>query len=138
MLPHKKRTAAADAYVTGADGLEDATPHEEMMLLAASGVTILQLNAALGGEQPVQGMYPSHPPDRAAIEDVRSRVRRRRRLGLPHVDCLTPDCSCGSLASALVEPRLLRRQHDCRKHDEFKCSVWTASSLPEGGSVWPP
>jgi hypothetical protein len=83
--------------------LEDATPHEEMTLLAASGVTILKIAAALGGEQPVQGLSPSHAPNQAAIENVRACVRRRRRLGLPHVDCLTPDCGCGSLASALDE-----------------------------------
>jgi hypothetical protein len=94
---------AAEEFGASNAGLEDATPHEEMMLLAASGVTILQLDAALGGEQAVQGISPSHPPDRAAIENVRARVRRRRRLGLPHVDCLAPDCACGSLASALDE-----------------------------------
>jgi hypothetical protein len=103
MLPHKKRNAAAESFTAGTDGFEDATPHEEMMLLAASGITVLKLAAALGGEQPVKGISPSHPPDRATIESVRARVRRRRRLGLPHVDCLTPECSCGSLASALDE-----------------------------------
>jgi hypothetical protein len=83
MRLRKKRAAAVDAYVSGVDGLEDATPHEEITLLAGSGVTILKLNASLGGEQPVKGRSPSHPPDREAIENVRSRVRRGRRLGIP-------------------------------------------------------
>jgi hypothetical protein len=94
---------AAEEFGSSNVGLEDATPHEEMMLLAASGVTILQLHAALGGTMAMEGMEPSHPPDREAIENVRARVRRRRRLGLPHVDCLVEGCSCGSLASALDE-----------------------------------
>jgi hypothetical protein len=62
MRLRKKRAAAVDAYVSGVDGLEDATR---------------------GGEQPVKGRSPSHPPDREAIENVRSRVRRGRRLGIP-------------------------------------------------------
>jgi hypothetical protein len=115
---------AAEEFGASNAGLEDATPHEEMMLLAASGVTILQLHAALGGPMAMEGMEPSHPPDRAAIENVRARIRRRRRLGLPHVDCLTTDCSCGSLASALDEldenatkakiHRATRRTHKAR------------------------
>jgi hypothetical protein len=103
MRLHEKREAAADAYVSGADGLEDATDGEEMELLAASGVTIIMISAALGGPTAMKGMEPNHPPDTEKVEAVRARIRRRRRLGLPHRDCLRRDCACGALTDPLDE-----------------------------------
>jgi hypothetical protein len=80
---------------------QHATDREQMELLAASGVTILGLAAALGGPCPVKGMPPSRPPDPEAVAKVRARIRRRRRLGLPDVDCLDRKCKCGALLDAL-------------------------------------
>jgi len=72
MRLRETREAAADAYVAGSDGLEDATDREEMELLGASGVTIIMISAALGGPTAMKGMEPNHPPD---TEKVRSRTR---------------------------------------------------------------
>jgi hypothetical protein len=104
-LRRKKLTAIAEQRQAddAALDLEDATPREEMALFAASGVTVLVLNEVLGGARAVKGIEPTGKPDPDVIEHVRARVRQRRRLGLPHVDCLTDDCSCGSLTSALDE-----------------------------------
>jgi hypothetical protein len=98
-----KRARAADAYARSPVGLEDATAGEEMELLAASGVTVIMLAAALGGAMAMEGMEPSHAPDRETVERVRTRIRRRRRLGLPHRDFLKRNCACGSLTDTLDE-----------------------------------
>jgi hypothetical protein len=74
-----------------------------MELLAASGVTIMMLNVALGGPTPMKGMEAKHPPDAEAVEAVRARIRRRRRLGLQHRDCLRRNCACGALTDTLDE-----------------------------------
>jgi hypothetical protein len=103
MRLRETREAAADAYVTGPDGLEDATDREEMELLGASGVTIIMISAALGGPTAMKGMEPKHPPDTEKVEAVRARIRRRRRLGLRHRDCLRRDCVCGALTDTLDE-----------------------------------
>jgi hypothetical protein len=103
MRLRQTREAAADAYVAGSDGLEDATDREEMELLGASGVTIIMISAALGGPTAMKGMEPNHPPDTEKVEAVRARVRRRRCLGLQHRDCLRRDCACGALTDTLDE-----------------------------------
>jgi hypothetical protein len=103
MRLRQTREAAADAYVAGSDGLEDATDREEMELLGASGVTIIMISAALGGPTTMKGMEPNHPPDTEKVEAVRARVRRRRCLGLQHRDCLRRDCACGALTDTLDE-----------------------------------
>src|SRR5215510_11523371 len=92
MLPREKREAAAEAFAAGTDGLEDATDGEQMELLASSGTTLTKL---------VAGELRPYAPE--AVARIRTRIRRRRRLELPHVDCPVDDCSCGSLASALDE-----------------------------------
>src|SRR5262245_24111631 len=95
-----RRKKAAEAFATSSADLDDATSGEEMELLAASGVTVIMLAAALGGPTAMKGIEPSHPPDQGTIERIRARIRCRRRLGLPHRDCLKRDCDCASLAAA--------------------------------------
>jgi len=103
MRLRQTREAAADAYVAGSDGLEDATDREEMELLGASGVTIIMISAALGGPTAMKGMEPNHPPGTEKVEAVRARIRRRRWVGLQHRDCLRRDCACGALTDTLDE-----------------------------------
>jgi hypothetical protein len=70
----------------------NATPLEQMQLTATSGMTLTELHA---------GRVRPYAPE--TVEKVRARIRRRRRLGFRHVDCLTKDCDCGSLTRTLDE-----------------------------------
>jgi hypothetical protein len=86
----RKAHVAAESY---AGDLDNATPSEQMQLLASSKTSLMELHA---------GKLRPYAPE--TVEKVRRRIRRRCRLGLPHRDCLVAKgCSCGSLATALDE-----------------------------------